>query len=101
MADMIEVNTSELSKEAKRMRKLLSSYNKAVRSVYNDCLNQINTAWKSNDNQEFIHKLSGYKKDLDDAGKWMERYIETLEYAVMTYEDARVEAARVAASGRG
>lgn len=101
MANVISASTSELTKEANRLKKMLATYKKSVNSVYKDCLVDIGTAWKSNDNQEFIRKLTGYKADLDDLDRWIQNYIEILEYAVKTYEDAQAEAARIAASGRG
>ena len=101
MADVITVSTSELSKESTRLKKLLQSYNDSVNSLYKDCLVEIGNAWKSNDNQEYIRKLTGYKADLDDGGKWVQNYIDTLDFALKTYREAQTEAARIAASGRG
>ena len=101
MAGVISASTSELTKEANRLKKLLATYRKSVNGVYKECLMEIGNAWKSSDNQVFIDKLTGYKADLDGAEKWLQSYIEILEYASKTYDEAQAEAARIAASGRG
>lgn len=88
MADIIDVQTKELTKKATKMQKSLDEAVNQINSIYNDNLYKVGDIWKSKESHDYINNLADYLNDLKQLVDTYKNYIAFLKTASDQYGKA-------------
>ena len=95
---MIRASYGEMKSAANEITNAADNYKMNVEKLYKE-VEQLDSAWKGVDNQEYVNKVNSYKSDMTSLGTAVAGYAEFLQRAAdalnATQEDIKNEAGRL------